>query len=486
MKKLLYTYLVILMTCNLFGQATVLTPSNAEPADEYGYSVAYGAGYAIVGTQNKSAGGVQRGAVYIYRKDHDEWEEQAILTAPDGMDYDRFGHAVAIDGDYIIVGAHSHDANGLNSGAAYIFRREGEEWQLGAKITPDDAAQGQTFGIAVDIHGDYAIIGANHSFVNGNINVGAAYIFHRTNDTWTQEAKLTPEDGYQNDFFGQSVAIYGDKVVVSSHFNNSCGDNTGAAYFFTRNGDTWTESIKVAACDAEDYDSFGSSVDIYENQAIIGSFGDDDNGSASGSAYIFTYKDEMWMQTAKLTASDGAADDKFGYSVSIDKDIAVVGASERENGAIYVFQKEDNTWGENQVITSPELSDDAELGMSVSLYDNMVLTGAPLADNIADDSGAALVFVLDVDIEVVDTKEVDSQVGKAVIYPNPAANTLNIKTKNDARIQAMTVYNMQGKPVFYAQSGQPRYDISFLPAGIYTLQLKTQTGMWREKFVVKR
>ncbi len=149
-----------------------------------------------------------------------------------------------------------------------------------------DGDAGDRFGYSVSISGDYAIVGAYLDNDNGSFS-GSAYIFHRDGTSWSQQAKLTASDGVTNDVFGFSVSVNGDYAIVGAFIDDDNGSNSGSAYIFKRDGTNWHEQFKLTASDAAASDHFGTSVSISGDYAIVGANWDDDNGTNSGSAYIF-------------------------------------------------------------------------------------------------------------------------------------------------------------------------------------------------------
>ena len=281
------------------------------------------------------------------------------LRADDGAANDRFSHCVSIDGDTMVVGA-GLGLGLVTRGSAYVFTRTtagdlASGWTQVAKLTANDGAQGDYFGHSVSIDGDTTVIGAksDDDNVRGS-NSGSAYVF--TRDTagdlasgWTQVAKLTADDGAASDGFGISVSIDGDTVVVGAHADDDKGSQSGSAYVFTRDAASdlasgWTHVAKLTADDGAAYDEFGFSVSIDGDTVVIGANKDRDKGINSGSAYVFTRTTagdlaSGWTQVAKLTADDGAAYDEFGGSVSIGGGTVVIGTDKGYNsGSVYVFQ----------------------------------------------------------------------------------------------------------------------------------------------------
>jgi len=212
------------------------------------------------------------------------WSQQANLLASDGADGDFFGQSVSIYEDVALVGSPNNDENGETAGAAYIFTRSGDNWVEQEKLLASDGTEGNSFGCSVSIEGDYALIGAylNDDFGHAS---GSAYVFMRSGETWTEQAKLLASDGAIGDWFGWSVSIDGDYAIIGSiHDDTSNGIDSGSAYLFKRSSDIWSEQTKIIASDGYNGDFFGQSVSIDEDYALIGAYLNDDFGHASGSA----------------------------------------------------------------------------------------------------------------------------------------------------------------------------------------------------------
>ncbi|MDX1405511.1 MAG: FG-GAP repeat protein [Woeseiaceae bacterium] len=320
------------------------------------------------------------------------------LLASDGAVGDLFGQSVAIDGDSAIVGAVQEDAAAANAGAAYVFLRSAGIWSEQQKLIPADGDINDQFGIAVDIDGDTAVIGA--VFNDGvAIDSGAAYVFTRTGSTWSQQAKLTASDGATTDAFGQNVAIDGDTVVIAAEQDNDAGTNSGSAYVFVRSGTAWTEQAKLTASDAAAFDRFGFSVDVDGDTVIVGAHLNDDLGGSSGSAYVFTRSGAVWSEQAKLLASDGVNSHVFGVAVALDGDTAVIGASgdddvALDSGAAYLFSRSGTTWTEQAKLTASDGGVSDQFGRSISVNGSRAVIGARADDDNGTDSGAAYVFEL--------------------------------------------------------------------------------------------
>ena len=430
-----------------------IAASDGSAYDYFGNSISIDGDYAIVGAWKDDVTGIDRGSAYIFYRSGTNWIEQAKLTAPDGMDEDLFGYSVSISGDYAIIGAYGDDDNGNNSGSAYIFYRNGTSWTEQIKLTPLDGASEDRFGCAVSISGDYAIVGAWGDDVTG-IDRGSAYIFYRSGTNWIEQAKLTAPDGMDEDLFGYSVSISGDYVVIGSHYDDDNGSESGSAYIFYRSGTNWTEQTKLTAPDGAAYDWFGYAVSINGDYAAIGAHWDDDNGNNSGSAYVFNRTGTLWTQQTKITADDGSVDDEFGRSISIDGDYVVVGACHDDDygidrGSAYIFNKSGNNWIQQTKITASNGADFDYFGCPVSISGNYALISANYNDYNGIDSGSAYVYFNDdVSIEDVFMAIPDNRIFLEN-YPNPfnPTTTISFSIIESYENIELVIYNLEGQKV---------------------------------------
>ncbi len=310
--------------------------------DQFGYSVAVSGDTALIGVRfdDDDANGIESGSAYVFTRSGTTWRQQARLTADDGSDRDWFGVRVALSGDTAVVPADADDSdiNGVDSGSVYVFTRSGTTWTQQAKLTASDGAAVDLFGYSVALSGDTILIGArfDDDEVNG-VNSGSAYVFTRCGTSWSQQAKLTAADGETGDEFGYSVALSGDTAVITANADDSDvnGVDSGSAYVFTRSETDWSQQAKLTAADGSAGDLFGVRVALAGDTALIGARLDDDdvNGVDSGSAYVFTRSADSWSQQAKLTAAHGGAGDWFGYTVALAEDIALIGAGNHDGAS---------------------------------------------------------------------------------------------------------------------------------------------------------
>ena len=378
---------------------TTLVPDDASANDFFGFSVALDGNTVVIGAQGDDDNGDGSGAAYVFTRSEAGWIQQAKLTAEDGAAGDQFGGSVALSSDMALIGARRDDDNGDESGAAYVFTRSGAGWSQQAKLTAADGATGAEFGYSVALSGDTAVIGAARDDDKGD-DSGSAYVFTRSGADWSQQAKLTAADGAEGDVFGISVAFSGDTAVIGADLDDDKGENSGSAYVFTRSETGWSQQAKLTATDGEAVDIFGVRVAVSGDTALIAARRDDDdvNGVDSGSAYVFVRSGTRWSQQAKLTAEDAEAGDMFGYNVALSADTAVITAAMDDDkgansGAAYLFARSGSDWIQQAKLTAPDGAADDVFGWSVALSGNTTIIGAPTSIfALPGGAGSAYVF----------------------------------------------------------------------------------------------
>lgn len=324
----------------------------------------------------------------------------------------RFGQAVAVDGDLMVVGIDDPE-RGEHAGAVHVFRRDQRRssgWRQVAKLTAADTAEGDYFGSSVAISGDTVVVGAYGDDDHG-LQSGSAYLFQRDHggpQFWGLVAKIVAVNATAHAHFGGAVAISGGTVIVGAPEDDPDGSRSGSAYIFDRDTgglDAWEQSAKIVPADSPVGAVFGWSVAISGDTAIVGADLTDDSGQNSGSAYIFARGHGNyggWWQVAKLTAADAAAGDVFGRAVAIDGDTAVVGAPYADDygdnsGAVYVFRRDEgglDAWGQVAKISPADTVMRSFFGCAVGISGDTAVVGAYGDSDFGQGSGAAYVVTL--------------------------------------------------------------------------------------------
>lgn len=471
------------VTCAAFEEA-YLKASNTDQDDQFGREVALSGDTLVVGAraEDSAATGVNgdqgdnsasyAGAVYVFTRSNGVWSQQAYLKASNTEVSDAFGTDVAISGDTLVVGAPGEDsiATGVNgdqtdntaqnSGAVYVFTRTAGVWSQQAYLKASNTHLNTTedlggFGSAVALSDNTLVVGAEGEAsaatgVNGDQHnraaedSGAVYVFARTAGVWSQQAYLKASNTDAGDFFGTSVALSGDTIVVGATWEDSAatgvdGDqanndstSSGAAYVFTRNGSTWSQQAYLKPSNTDRGDWFGWFVAIdgdtlavsarRESSAAVGLNGDDDDDTAfgAGAVYVFTRTANEWSQQAYVKASDTAAGDGFGLGLALSEDVLVVGAWEEDSdasgvdqvgvangadgsGAVYVLSRTAESWSQLAYVKASNTDAGDFFGSFLALSGNTLAVGAWQEDgattgvggdqtsNAAEGSGAVYV-----------------------------------------------------------------------------------------------
>jgi hypothetical protein len=383
----------------------IIIPSGGGTSDDFGECVSIDGDIAIIGARQHES----KGAAFIFKRSDSgmSWIQQAKLIASDGFPGQSFGDSVSICDNIAIVGAPCDDENGFRSGSAYIF--DGTNGWSGtmhetAKLTARYGAQYDEFGNSVSIDENTAIVGAVYNDKHGE-NAGLAYIFEKPQTGWEDmisTKEITHSDSEADDYFGCSVEIDGDYVIVGAYGENNY---TGSAYLFQRDlggTDNWGEQSKLLASDHEIFDFFGNWVSISGTTAIVGAFFDDNvNGDDAGSAYIFdgiNGGSGTIHETKILIPKEGGQTSYFGSGVSIDGDYAIVGAWYDNNingyyaGSAHIFYRNEggpDNWGEQSKLLASNGVPEDHFGVSVSIDEDYAIIGAYKSNN---DIGSAYVF----------------------------------------------------------------------------------------------
>ncbi len=362
-------------------QEQKVTASDGAANGNFSYAVTISGDTAVVGAPNAGVGGDARGFAYVFVRIDGIWTEQQKLMAQDGAADDGFGFSVALSGDTVLIGAPyaTVDGNG-GEGAAYVFTRTGDTWSQSQKLGPDDGTSNFNFGWSVALSAAAALISSPVAPVGNNALQGKAYVFTTDGGDWVQTQTLVADDGSAMATFGSAVALDGTTAVIGAAGVNGY---VGAAYVFDGTGGVWTQTGELVADDGIATEFFGLSVAVSDSTALVGAYNQRVNGhNGQGSAYVFTGADGTWVQQQKLTASDGAASARFGLSVALDGSTALVGSyfaaidGNAQQGAAYVFTQSGSGWSETDKLVASDGAADDHFGNAVALSGDTALVGA--------------------------------------------------------------------------------------------------------------
>ncbi|MDF1810254.1 MAG: GC-type dockerin domain-anchored protein [Phycisphaerales bacterium] len=370
-------------------QAVELNSDDLSTGDEFGVAVAIDGFNIAVGALREEHGGPTSGAAYIFSTFTGNQNEK-VLPAQEDLAFDNFGYAVAADTSVVVVSANKNDERGDNAGAAYLY--DSTNGDLLTTYLPDSGTHDGNFGYSLDYDSAIVAVGAPGDSANGT-NSGAAYLYFAF--TGDRIRKLVPTDGNAGDFFGASVALdtgfNGGILAVGSSFDDDNGTDSGSVYLYQPF--TGVQLGKIYASDATVGDLFGNAVAMDDGTLVVGAYRESELGFRSGAAYLFDL--ETNTQIAKLLPSDGAGGDFFGTSVAIHNGIVAVGAwahdqNGTDSGAVYLF---DATTGEQLAKFTPsDASAEDRFGFSVSIYNGAVLIGSYRDNENGLWSGSAYLF----------------------------------------------------------------------------------------------
>ncbi|KAJ5067624.1 hypothetical protein M0811_02812 [Anaeramoeba ignava] len=375
----------LLLALNLaYGaqQTGIFKPKTTTIGAMFGFSTAISDKYSIIGAPFTNRTGNSEGSAYIFEYQNNQWIQKTEFSPQNSNIENFFGFSVAIENPYVVIGSPSNNENGPSSGCIYVYNNTNDTWSFQSQVFPNDGQIGGHFGYSVDISGTQMIVGSYGTNESG-LDSGSAYIFQLNGIVWIQQAKLVPADLNSGDYFGFSVGISNEYAIVGAPHQSLSGIDSGAAYLFHKNGASWVQNSKLIASDGSGYDRFAWSVAIDNSYAVVGAFYHQDHGAA----YVFQNQNGIWTQSQMLTASDAFDLDYFGRSVKINGDFIVVGADGRtdnsvvDSGAAYVFQNSNGNWIQSAKVVASDAKDNWYFGYALDLSDNQVIVGAYGADN---------------------------------------------------------------------------------------------------------
>jgi VCBS repeat-containing protein len=374
--------------------------------DFFGISVAMTSDTLVVGAYGEGTSG----SAYVYRRSGDSWSLEQELQPEDSPLGGGFGMSVAVSGDTIAVGTPYVTSQ---TGAVYIFTRSGTTWTQQQKLTASDGESEDYFGLVVDLDGDTVLAGAP----GDEGRVGSAYVFTRASGVWTPQQKITATGGVVGDEFGYAAALDGDTAIIGApYLDVAANDSVGAAYVFTRSGNTWAQGQTLGPSTTSAYQYYGNAIDIDAGTAIVGGIG-------TYAAYVYTESGGTWDLQQKLYASDGLAS-YFSNAVGLAGDTAIVGSDQHTHEAIgsgsaYVYTRAAGVWTEQvELLASDRVAGD-RYGMSVACTEARFAVGAPWADPVAVSSGAVYIYQPSNTAPVAVDDSYDAVAGEVLVVPLP-------------------------------------------------------------------
>jgi len=307
--------------------------SDAQVNDWFGISVALSGNRLVVGAYAEDTAAVDAGKVYVYDWNGTAYVEVAQLTASDAQASDYFGISVALSGTRLVVGAHAEDTAAVNAGKVYVYDWNGTAYVEVAQLTASDAQANDYFGVSVVLSGTRLVVGAHGEDTVG-LDAGKVYVYDWNGTAYVEVAQLTASDATAYAYFGISVALSGNRLVVGAHAEDSAGLDAGKVYVYDWTGVAYIEVTTITASDAQASDYFGRSVALSGTRLVVGANTEDTAGIDAGKVYVYDWTGVAYIEVTTITASDAAPGDYFGVSVALSGNKLVVGAVGQDTAAV--------------------------------------------------------------------------------------------------------------------------------------------------------
>lgn len=366
-------------------------------SDLYGSAVAVLGEVAVVGAPNHDAVGADAGEAHVLRRVGDAWAHEATLAGADLAAFDYFGFAVALERDLVLAGAYEAAEGGSVCGAVYAFARTGGGWTQEAKLLPSTIQSGMNFGRTVAACGDRVIVGAPRE--GSPAGAGSAYVFRREGTSWVEESRLRAPVPASQALFGWSVAIDGDLVVVGECYDDQVGMNAGAAHVFRYDGNAWVHEAKLVNPGSAAWDQLGCSVAVSGDRVAIGALRGTVAGNPVGTVTVFRHDGTAWTLEQTLVADDPRSLAWLGFSTTIVGTTVVAGAYAADigpirSGAAYLFEHDGSQWTQRGKLTASDGADSDWFGYAAACDGRVVSVGTPYEDDGAGDGGACYFYDL--------------------------------------------------------------------------------------------
>lgn len=472
-----------------FEPTDKLVSNQREERAEFGTAVSVKNNYAVVGASRET---IATGAAYFYRYNEGEWHFLEHLTAPDGHEMAEFGGAVKVLDNHLIIASGRADlGNLIRAGAVYVYDIM-EDGMLSAptKLIASDAMNDGMFGMHVtslDAAGNTLAVGAPGE----NTWTGAVYLFEYQDGEWTETQKLQSPTAQQFDTFGISVSIHEDQLVIGA---NETNNRRGEAHVFQKDIQGSWEYVQTLTPSLSSPDSFfGTGVAVFGNVIAVGAYGN----STSGGESIFIFEKNIsgdWEETQIITGPVSSEDTFFGWDCKIQDDRMIVSAPHIygfEEGQVFLYQQDENgIWEEDYSLNQQTNIEESFFGWNIAMDQAHILVGAPREDyddsgaNYMMDAGATFIFT-NPELLSVPSYNVSSN---SLMYPVPATDFATVEN-NVFGLSKVTLYNAQGR-LLQNFDGQGNHSlqlpVDYLPKGIYFVSVTTNNGATTTHKLIKK
>ena len=471
-----------------FAQAAKVVGTDRESRAEYGTSVDIKEDFAIVGASRET---IASGAAYIYSKDSQgNWTNSQRLAATDPNEGAEFGGGVKFSDDYVVVAAGRANVGSTERpGALYVYDYQNDNWEYSTKLVASDLSRDAKLGMnptSLDVEGNTIVGGAPGE----NGWVGSVYVFTKEAGNWLEAQKILSPTAPASDTFGIGVSISGNYLVIGA---NEVDGRKGAAYVYLKNSNgTWEYNQTLMASDATNDNFFGTSVSLSGDQLVVGAYG---SNLEQGAAYVFEKNNQgVWVEVQKLTGNASTEGTQYGWSTDIQKDYIVVSAPHifgYEVGEVYFYKRDSSgVWVEDQVIQGSDTVAEDFYGWCVAMHENQLISGAPWEDhdengeNEIDRAGSAYIFMNPSILGITGNDVLENNIA---IYPNPVKDNLNIESQSKI-IADLKVYSITGtllQEMKNVNKSTLGLNISNYTNGVYFVNLTLEDGSTFVRKIIK-
>ena len=436
--------------------------AEGEATDGLGEGVALSDDMAFLGAPAVGRANFSPGYVVVVSEEDGMWTFSQELVASDGQLDDQFGFSVALHGTIGAVGAPEAGEDGAEPGAVYLFEKEGDTWNEVQKIVPTGEGAGAEFGKSVAVYEDIVLVGAPEQRINDD-PVGAAYVYELEDGQIVDEQQIIYGDFSFVNEFGESVALREDLLVVGVPNRGLGAQNFGSVVLYEEMDGDWVFKQELEASDAEAQDVLGSSVAVSGSWLLAGAPGEDQEGSGAGAVYVFQEIEGQWSEAQKLVSPDPNDQDAFGERVSISGPLAVVGASRNDDaangaGTAYLFAYDGMGWQFVEQLFASDAAIGDDFALSIAIDDSVIVAGASgeNGDTSSESIGAAYFF--DLNATSV-SSEAESQVWAwnlivGSVYPNPTGSFSHVSVRVQQSMPVtVALYNTLGQRIHLVHDG---------------------------------
>lgn len=363
--------------------------------DLFGSSVATNGNYVAIGASNDELVSSNAGTVHVFYKERNNWSKTQILEPTGTTTGGQFGYTMCMNEEWLIVGSLS-DHQPDWSGAITKFKKDNiGNWELMGKVKASDVKLGQRFGSALAMDGDWLVVGSPYDSLN-DLSVGSVYLFQYDGTDWVEFQKLTPPNPVDAQQFGYSVSIDSTVVVIGSPDDNLAGTKRGSAYIFEYDGNQWGFFTKITANDGADNDQFGTAVAVIDSlNFFVGSPSDDDLAVNAGSVYHFKLENNVWNQSDKLYSPTASISGTFGKALYTNKEYLGIGEQygNLSKGAVHLFKTDCfDSWLSSYTINASDGQTGDNFGKAVAFSDNFLVAGSCEDDENGNNSGSSYIY----------------------------------------------------------------------------------------------